>query len=327
MYKLSDIKDIHIELTNRCQARCPMCPRRLSGGMLNPMLVLDEITLDDFKNWFSIDFVKQLNSILLCGNYGEPIVAQDCLEILKYLRENNSNLYISIHTNGSARTVDWWRELATLRTTVVFGIDGLKDTHHLYRIDTDFDKIIENARAFIQAGGRAEWHMLVFKHNEHQIELCENLSKELGFEKFSLKHTTRFMEEEFFVLDDLGRSKYILEPTEKSKQMIGKGKESIDDLESKINCKALNSNQIYISATGTVSPCCWLDLEFRFHIQDTRIDYMNKIGEFPNLRNKSLSEIFDSGFFNKIESTWSCDTLKECSKQCGKFDRVNAQFK
>lgn len=327
MYKLSDIKDIHIELTNRCQARCPMCPRRLSGGMLNPMLVLDEITLDDFKNWFSIDFVKQLNSILLCGNYGEPIVAQDCLEILKYLRENNSNLYISIHTNGSARTVDWWRELATLRTTVVFGIDGLKDTHHLYRIDTDFDKIIENARAFIQAGGRAEWHMLAFKHNEHQIELCEDLSKELGFEKFSLKHTTRFMEEEFFVLDDLGRSKYILEPTQKSKQMIGKGKESIDDLESKINCKASNSNQIYISATGTVSPCCWLDLEFRFHIQDTRIDYMNKIGEFPNLHNKSLSEIFDSGFFNKIESTWSCDTLKECSKQCGKFDRVNAQFK
>jgi DNA-3-methyladenine glycosylase I len=32
----------------------------------------------------------------------------------------------------------------------VFGIDGLADTHSIYRVGTDYHKIIENAKAFIK---------------------------------------------------------------------------------------------------------------------------------------------------------------------------------
>jgi len=44
MYKLTDIKDVHLEITSKCQAKCPMCPRRIQGGPLNPFIHLDEIT-------------------------------------------------------------------------------------------------------------------------------------------------------------------------------------------------------------------------------------------------------------------------------------------
>ena len=41
MYNLKDIKDVHFEITSKCQAKCPMCPRRIAGGPLNPFIKFD----------------------------------------------------------------------------------------------------------------------------------------------------------------------------------------------------------------------------------------------------------------------------------------------
>jgi hypothetical protein len=53
---------------------------------------------------------------------------------------------------------------------------------------------------------------------------------------------------------------------------------------------------------------------------------MDKIGVYPNLNKQSLIDIFNSGFFSKIESTWSAVPLMECGKQCGHFDKLGEQF-
>jgi MoaA/NifB/PqqE/SkfB family radical SAM enzyme len=326
MYNFKDIRDVHLELTTKCQARCPMCPRRINGGPINPLIEITDIGLDTFKKWFPIDFVRQLDSLFMCGNYGDPIMSQDCALILDYLKTTNPRIRLSMHTNGSARDTAFWKELARLEVRVVFGIDGLEDTHALYRIGTVFDKIIDNAYDFIQAGGHAEWHMLVFQHNEHQIDECHRLSQQLGFKHFQIKHTTRFVDGKFHVLNDQGKTINILYPTEKSKQMTGKVTQYLNDVSPTIQCKAQKYKQIYVSADGTVSPCCWLDFNWILPKQETRIDYMDKIGVFPNLNNTSLENIFDSNFFNDIERTWTTDCLKECSKQCGSFDKLRAQF-
>ncbi len=327
MYKLEDIRDIHLELTSKCQARCPMCPRRISGGPLNPLITLNEITLEQFKEWFPVAFIKQLNSLFMCGNLGDPIIAQDCLEIFQYLRETNPAIRLSMHTNGSARNVQWWQALAKVNVKVTFGIDGsLQITHSAYRIGTDLDKILENARAFITAGGEARWDMLVFGHNEHQVEKCRQLSEELGFVEFRTKHTSRFSEDSFTVLDDSGKPTHVLLPTETSKAMIAKVKQAQEDYLPTISCKAQQSQTLYVSGNGNVSPCCWLDLEWYLPNHKSRIDYMGKIGEYPNLNTQSFKEIFDSGFFNKIQNCWTANGLRECSKQCGKFNKMGAQF-
>ena len=337
MYNLKDIRDIHLEITTKCQARCPMCPRRMNGGALNPLMTITEIDLETFKQWFSEDFIKQLDSLFMCGNYGDPIIAKDCLKIFEYLRSVNPDIKLSMHTNGSARDISWWQQLAAVDVRTVFGIDGLEDTHHLYRIDTDWNKIIKNAEAFIQAGGFAEWHMLVFKHNEHQVEQCRRMATFLGFKDFQSKHTTRFTDVSFPVLDDTGKLLYKLEPSlETTKRLptilnyasnmpetfvvakIVKSRE--------IECKALKSKQFYVSATGNISPCCWMDLKETLHKQTTRIDYMSKVGEFPNLHKQTLQEVFDSGYFDKISSSWNTEPVFECARQCGNFDKSGAQF-
>lgn len=326
MYSYDAITSIHLEITSKCQAKCPMCSRNLQGGKVNPMIELEEITLEQFKEWFPEPFVKQLNNLYMCGNLGDPIVAKDTLEIYKYLREVNPTMSLRMHTNGSGRNTKWWTELAQLGVRVIFGVDGLSDTHSIYRINTSWEKIIENAKVFIAAGGYARWDMIVFKHNEHQIEECRALSNELGFAEFTVKHTSRFRDGKLNVLNDEGKTINILYPTSLSHSMIDKVKKAKEETLPTIHCKVKGDNQIYVSATGTVTPCCWTDMEHDVPMSVSRIDYLDVIGYWPNLKKSSLKDIFKSGYFDKIEESWTTCGIKACSKQCGSFDRMNAQW-
>lgn len=322
MYALNDIKTIHLEITSKCQASCPMCVRNIQGGLENPYLVLDEITITQFKEWFPVEFIKQLNKLYMCGNTGDPIVAKDTLEIFKYLRANNPTIELSMNTNASARSKQWWQELAQTKVIVRFGIDGLADTHALYRIGTDWQKIISNATTFIQAGGDAVWDMLVFQHNLHQIEACEKLSKELGFKQFISKHTSRFKNDEHIVLDYTGKVSHILQPSSKSKNITELIKEAGV---SSITCKVKDEKSLYVNAHGVINPCCWLDFDGVPPSSIASKDYKSKITPM-SLKTNTLDEIFETDFFNSIEKSWSNEPLIQCNKQCGKIDKFNEQF-
>lgn len=195
MYRYDEIKTVHLEITDKCNAACPMCARNINGGEDNPQLPGTELSIDDVKKIFSPDFVKQLDRMYMCGNYGDPIAAKDTLEVFQYFRQHNSKINLSMHTNGSAKKTDWWGQLAYAlggKGYVVFSIDGLEDTNHLYRQNTVWSKIMENAQAFIDAGGRARWDYIVFAHNEHQVEEAEALANKMGFERFQYKKSARF---------------------------------------------------------------------------------------------------------------------------------------
>ena len=105
MYRYEDIRTIHLEVTQNCQAACPMCDRNMNGEGINPHINLDELSLEDCKNIFSPRFIKQLNTMYMCGNLGDPIVAKDTLEIFDYFRsrfdiqENSYRIYG--HSGGS----------------------------------------------------------------------------------------------------------------------------------------------------------------------------------------------------------------------------------
>lgn len=199
LWSYKEIDAIHLEITNRCNAGCPMCPRYINDGAdLNPNLVETDIRYADFVKWFDVDFVSRLKKLYACGNYGDPIAAKDTLPIFKYLRENNSRMALVMHTNASARSPEWFYELGLLMNSevrgdsCVFSVDGLGDTNHLYRKNTNFDKILENMKAFREAGGVANWDYIVFKHNAHQIDIAKQMAKDMGFTKFNVKKTTRW---------------------------------------------------------------------------------------------------------------------------------------
>jgi len=195
LYKYNEIKTVHLEITDNCNAACPMCARNINGGQENPQLPGTELFIEDIKRIFEPNFIAQLDRMYMCGNYGDPIAARDTLEAFAYFREHNPKINLSMMTNGSAKKPEWWQNLAKVlgpKGYVTFSIDGLEDTNHLYRQNTIWSKIMENASAFIAAGGRARWDYIVFAHNEHQVESAEALSKSMGFERFQFKKSARF---------------------------------------------------------------------------------------------------------------------------------------
>lgn len=328
MYTLEQVRELHLEITSLCQARCPMCPRREHGGPLLAGLTPTSMTLDDVQTWFPPELVQRLTYVLLCGNLGDPIIAPECLEIVRYLTETNRVLAVGVHTNGSARSVGWWRDLASTGAKVLFGLDGLADTHTRYRRGTDWETVIRNARAFIEAGGDAEWHMLVFQHNEHQVEQCRALAAELGFRAFYAKDTTRFSEPSYEVWNQQGEVIDNLYPSTRSTTMIPTVVKQVRANHRIINCQVASAGQVFVGADGTVAPCCYLDLSWYSADAPDRIDYNRKMDGFPNLHDMSLAEIFRSGYFRKISDDWQSDPLRVCSIQCGGgFARRAAEYR
>jgi len=191
----STVKTMHVELSSVCNAACPMCRREV-----NPNFDKDKhstsLSLEQIKEKLSVDFIKQLEYIYFCGSYGEPAAAPECIDIMKYIREVNPTIRLGIHTNGSLRNIKFWQELGSILNLpndyCRFGIDGLEDTNHIHRVGTHWNLIMKNSKAFIEAGGIAEWEYLIFEHNEHQVDEAEKLSKKLGFKSFIHKVSRRF---------------------------------------------------------------------------------------------------------------------------------------
>lgn len=261
-------KKLHLELTERCNAACPMCARRDDGGQMNPHLADREITLTLFRHFFHTAFLRQLTELRLCGNFGDPAVAQDALAICEHFRTINPNADLIMHTNGSVRTAEWWYRLGRLfkgkHDAVLFAIDGLQDTHAVYRRHTSWERIIENADSFMRGGGNAHWVFLVFEHNQHQVEEARTLAKTLGFRQFTLKFTKRFRSH----LTGKLRSQYPIK--DQTHNVIGYIKppsiptyrnpaETEDTLAKTgdVCCRAILNSEIYVSAEGLVFPCCW----------------------------------------------------------------------
>ncbi len=190
MIKYNQIKSVHLEISSRCNAICPGCPRNFFGVDVIDNYSICDLRLDQIKKIFPVEFLQQINNILINGNYGDFVTARDALGIIEYFYQANRRLSIEVSTNGSAQP-KMWAGLGKFPAKIAFRIDGLKDTHHLYRQNTDFDLIINNAKKFIAAGGYAIWTMIVFDHNEHQIEQCRAMSQELGFKQFRVNQEPR----------------------------------------------------------------------------------------------------------------------------------------
>lgn len=195
MFDLTNTKQLHMETSSACNAACPMCPRETSP-YFNKKTDAMSLSLDKVKTLFNDDFIRRLDSMYMCGSYGDPAAAPETIEIFNHFRTVNNDMSLGIHSNGGLRPMRWWSELGTVLSRETdycyFGIDGLSDTNHIYRVNTDFAKIMRNATAFIKAGGKAHWEYLVFEHNEHQIEEAREMSHALGFTGFRTKVSRRF---------------------------------------------------------------------------------------------------------------------------------------
>lgn len=234
-----EIRVLHLEPTDVCQAACPLCARET-----NPEFDSNRrhhLTMDQILRVFSEEQIRNLDKMFMCGNYGDPAAGYHTLTIYSAFREINPGITLGMNSNGGLQSTFWWHELGNIMTGkqdyVVFSIDGLEDTNAIYRVNVNWNRVMANAGAFVAAGGSAHWDMLVYRHNQHQVDEAEDLARQLGFRWFRAKVSRRELRQG------------LQYPMSWHRPQISQGS---------IQCHALHEQSMYIDAKGRAHACCWL---------------------------------------------------------------------
>jgi MoaA/NifB/PqqE/SkfB family radical SAM enzyme len=268
-------KWLQVEATTKCNAWCPGCGRNQGGYGLVPDLVLEDLKESVFEQ--HLKNLPDLEVIDFCGTYGDAVAAYN-IKLLTEIAKQYAKKII-VRTNGSLRNTIWWVQYANILKDhdheVWFCLDGLADTHSIYRQGTDFNTIIDNAKTFMSAGGTAVWQFIPWKHNEHQIKDCLKLSQQLGFKRFEFIRDVR---KDFDARDYRSGAAVTILPWKDDVKFnkFEKTRTSICNQD----CRHLSQPSLYLNANGKISPCCFFNLHRS----------VDSIVDLPDISNELLTD-------------------------------------
>jgi MoaA/NifB/PqqE/SkfB family radical SAM enzyme len=301
---MRNIRQLTTELTFRCNARCPACHRQkpLSINLNDSKYT---ITLDQFKILFNPELLQDLQWLVLNGNFGDSIMNKQFREIISYVKSQGTRLLI--HTNGGIHSHDYWTDVGNILTKddiINFDLDGLEDTHHIYRINTNFNTVFENAKSVIATTkAQVHWKYIVFEHNKHQVEQARELADKTGFTTFSTVKTSRD----------------VFAPTS-GKFVHSKKTKAYEEAKRQIHCVWDNWGKWYISPEGLVFRCCWTGGHY-YDQGEKRFYYPPKFERMFNGFEVPIQKIISYDYWNKLQTFLSGyeRSFSLCKSQCGKI--------
>lgn len=318
---------VELEISSDCNAACPGCARTQNLDILQPQ----NLTLQQIQQWF-----PNPKGIMfkLCGVLGDPIVNPECLEITQYLVSKGA--FVQYSTNGGRNSAAWWTELGKLGVSVNFCVDGTS-TNHLYRVNTNFDVIKRNMKAYSDAGGKATWIYIVFDHNEHEVDEAKQLADSFGF-KFATRTGMRNSYHNWIaqvgkkntkqevVITTTGSKEHskkaVVQELDKFINSDNKTKEKTEEIISSIDCKFYHGKEIFIAANSTLWPCCFLwDSAFK-----NKEQIVDKYSSFPkdwnNLKMHSIDKILNTEYYQQVlKDSWDPNHnlhISRCIRTCAK---------
>ena len=327
---VKDIKKIEIELSTRCNARCPGCARTLEGKT-NPNVNLNDITLENYKKILHSNEYIANKEIFYCGVLGDPLINPEFYEICEYTLTMNPQIII-VSTNGGLRNKEYWTKLGKLSSNnpkldIRFCVDGFEKTNHLYRVGVEWNKLLENMTAYSNAGGNGHWIYNPFDHNINDIDQAKNLANDLGF-NFSIRYSMK-QEDIHNVVNK--KTKEIINKVSLTNQKyqhpeINNTKQ--DDLN--IKCKLIHEGEIYIGANYQIWPCCYL-YDNNWYQRDNMIEKFSKYEtKWNDTLTYDIQNILNHKWFSQIlENSWNTNHpmfLSRCQKSCSRFGKKQHTF-
>jgi radical SAM protein with 4Fe4S-binding SPASM domain len=143
---------VGLETVNTCNARCPFCPLFQGDAQmdrkLRPAKIMDqalfEACVSEIAAW-----PKKPNTIFLNMN-GEPLSDPLFVERLAVVKRQGLGHLVDLQTNGQYLTESCSKAIldAGVRR-LTLGFDGAtRETYAAHRVRCDFDKVLNNIRAF-----------------------------------------------------------------------------------------------------------------------------------------------------------------------------------
>ena len=342
---------------------CLECSRNINGKDLNPKIESAntwDMPIEIFQKAVTKDMLndpKKLKKIALNGNFGDPCIHPQFLEISKYVVDNaHEDFWYRISTNGAMFDSKYWKQVAEVlkplkNHQVVFAIDGLEDTHHIYRRNTTYQDVIDHAKTFINNGGNAIWQFIVFNHNKHQVEEAKYRAKKLGFAKIDFKggfgneggarNYTKAVNNDTVDVGTETKKNDAVAVSVSNREAFKDAKndivnsiksksKSLDELldTEKISCQWYDTKGMYVEYDGTVWMCCWTGDMHRTLNKNITKEWKHielKFGKyFNNLNYYSFDDILNHEFFvsyldktfNSTRSDANTPRINTCAKTC-----------
>jgi len=226
---LDNIEVVEIELTNLCNAGCPLCFRH------NNDIILNSINIDKLLQFLSK--LKNLNKIILCGNAGEPTQHKDIIKFLSSL-----SVYVEIYSNGNIqkRTLHSLSQALPSRHIIEIAIDGIDNkTQQISRPGRKLKAIDKNIEYMNTNGINVCVVFTRYLHNENQEDAMrkkyDNLKvRDTRYTSSKLKYPSDF-------------STYII-PADK----VFKDKPQFNRV---FRLKPKYTKYIFVSEIGNIYPC------------------------------------------------------------------------
>ena len=362
IHTTDQITRIQIELSNYCNAYCPQCVRvdYLDDGFLAKYTKQDthypvtinshHIDTDRYKQMFEQDTWHSLRAVHYCGNYDEPTLHPHMIELAEHTLKLTSAV-VTVSTNGGTRTPQWWQQLGQLsqqypqRLEVMWGIDGLEDTNHIYRKGVDWHRLQQNVSAYHDAGGHSIWQWIEFAHNQHQTQWVKDNYKNQGFKSLKIIETLRKNQPDQQQLKQTIKNNTNLnaKKREKIENLITEPiklpqKKKIPEVNSKntviskkipsINCKACDvtssiKRSIYIDAQGYLTPCCWMGTDHAKREASQGFMQGHDPREHNIYEHDSIADVLNSPYFLRLQHTWPTQSYSLCVEHCGQTQDRN----
>ena len=316
-------KQIHrlqVDITSHCNARCAGCSRNIMGGEKQPWLPLNHFPVDVWKRLAEEDTRGwHINELKLNGSWGDAGMHPKLPDMMYTFSAAHPETAIRICTNGGTHNEAWWAELGTALSeradahVVDFAIDGLSDTHSIYRRSTSFEKVIANAIAFAKAGGNARWVMTLFDHNIHQIDEARETARTSGFGSFSPRYSilrngrVSTPTEDYLIPTD--KAEEIPLPdyiafTEQANTIARKMFQAVSNKMENTLCPWYNGGVIQLDPWARVWPCCHIadyavseDPSSAKHYAQIQADIDDQ--NFNSLHHHSLGDVLSGEWYQE----------------------------
>lgn len=183
--------EVIIDPINICNLHCPLCPTG-QGKNTRP---LGRMNFEQFRH--IIDQLFYYLYKIRLYNWGEPFLHKDIYKMIEYTAKKNISVEISTNLNAF-KPEDADRLVQSGLELLVVSLDGAdQETYSHYRIGGNFERVIENISAIVEAKKKAgsrfpvvEVQFLIMKHNENKIDAIKDLTERLGVDRLRLGPVT-----------------------------------------------------------------------------------------------------------------------------------------
>ncbi len=169
-------KPINLDITNKCPLECPACMRNKGSYYSRNKHKYKEMSIEDFQK-----ILDTFSYIEFCGQQSDPLAHTHFIKLVKMAYSHK----LDIHTASSHRKESFYDEAyeaSGFNTTWVFGLDGLPEESHKYRINQDGVHLYEMMKLGANKGCNIFWQYIVFNYNQDHIEQAKQMAENDGIE-------------------------------------------------------------------------------------------------------------------------------------------------